>query len=89
MIYNNRAGEGVTITPPAFNVSREKTMSLPRCKYLSGRDFKRLSRELTYQCRCPVLPLPDMPASIKVEISRDWVTVDDCAKCPMMENYKP
>jgi hypothetical protein len=26
MIYNNRAGDGVTITPPAFNVSREKAM---------------------------------------------------------------
>jgi hypothetical protein len=26
MIYNNRAGEGVTITSPAFNVSKEKTM---------------------------------------------------------------
>jgi hypothetical protein len=27
MIYNNRAGDGVTITPPAFNVSRE-TMTM-------------------------------------------------------------
>jgi hypothetical protein len=26
MIYNNRAGDGVTITPPAFNVSRETAM---------------------------------------------------------------
>jgi hypothetical protein len=26
MIYNNRAGDGVTITSPAFNVSREKAM---------------------------------------------------------------
>jgi hypothetical protein len=27
MIYNNRAGDGVTITPPAFNVLRE-TMTM-------------------------------------------------------------
>jgi hypothetical protein len=27
MIYNNRAGDGGTITPPAFNVSRE-TMTM-------------------------------------------------------------
>jgi hypothetical protein len=27
MIYNNRAGDGVTITPPVFNVSKEKTMT--------------------------------------------------------------
>jgi hypothetical protein len=27
MIYNNRAGDGVTITPPAFNVSKDKAMT--------------------------------------------------------------
>jgi hypothetical protein len=29
MIYNNRAGDGVTITPPAFNVSKDKPMTNP------------------------------------------------------------
>jgi hypothetical protein len=38
MIYNNRAGDGVTITPPAFNVSKE-AMTMQKIPTIFERDF--------------------------------------------------
>jgi hypothetical protein len=38
MIYNNRAGDGVTITPPAFNVSRE-TMTMSNEQLEKAREL--------------------------------------------------
>ena len=67
-------------------------MALPRCKHLSGRDDARLSRDRVYQCGCPLPNLPDLPISVTASMRwppvRTWVTVGDCAKCPMIENYK-
>jgi hypothetical protein len=39
MIYNNRAGDGVTITSPAFNVSRETMTMNVRYKYDDVDEF--------------------------------------------------
>jgi hypothetical protein len=44
MIYNNRAGDGVTITPPAFNVLRE-TMTMHDIKELVRQHEAAISRK--------------------------------------------
>jgi hypothetical protein len=48
MIYNNRAGDGVTITSPAFNVSRE-TMTMKASKLI-----KRLNKLMKEHGDLPV-----------------------------------
>jgi hypothetical protein len=45
MIYNNRAGDGVTITPPAFNVSRE-TMAMPDIDDIWGDEEDMISHTM-------------------------------------------
>jgi hypothetical protein len=49
MIYNNRAGDGVTITPPAFNVSREKAMTLDK-QLARAETLLKAAHELLQKC---------------------------------------